>query len=645
MVLLLLVGCRAGGVPARDTAPPPTATSAAVPPATPTPTGYLEYTVRPGDTLRAIAARELGAEDLSTTILDRQTRAPPRDRDRINVGQVLLLPVAPVAGDVAPATPSVTHDPAPNPAGPAELPELPDWIGGAGDLLADLLTRGLGLLIAIGRIAALILLILILILILSRLILLILLILRWRARVVAAVRPWITIRGHQIDLRIVALWQVDKKTMELSLQRRAAGGTWREDRLIHVDMVAAPSDGRRWPPTRPMTVTALNARPGRDVAVVRVVGRWLDDGSLELALRQRHSNGIWSEDLPGVLVVPPEQEEGAYAFGSPVRLRLRTRKVTRRSSTGDARQVSPAPRRPDSAAAPAPASDRVPTQAQVSAPAPPAQMPPSQGPETGYASAALPEEDDGASVPPVDSVPPARSIPPVDSVPPARSIPTADSIRDAYPYELHVLGPVALHMRRTMDDGSTELSKLTGIRESWEPLAVRLAIHASGGGGGAQTAADLGWPVNRVYSYTGKLRDAMVLNLMRAGCKRAEAVKEIKKLIVRSRTGQRFAADLVITDYDIMLQLGDEATQLHAQGRDDLALQVLSEALGLVRAEPLEGVKGSPWITALRAEIRDCVAAMAADAAEWAQAEGWAAAECEQFAAALHRLGPSSGPR
>ena len=275
-------------------------------------------------------------------------------------------------------------------------------------------------------------------------------------------------------------------------------------------------------------------------------------------------------------------------------------------------------------------------------------MPPSQGPETGYASAALPEEDDGASVPTADSVPPARSIPPVDSVPPARSVPTADSIGDAYPYVLRVVGPFEWYMRRTKNDGSTELSKLTGIRESWEPLAVRLAIHASGGVGGAQTAADLGWPIDRVYSYRNKLQKAMAEGLTRAGCKRAEAVKEIKKLILRSRTGQRFAADLVITDYDIMLQLGDEATQLHAQGRDDLALQVLSEALGLVRGELLDGVKGvdgSPWVTAQRAEIRDCVAAMAADAAEWAQAEGWAAAECEQFAAALHRLGPSSGPR
>ena len=443
MVLLLLGGCRAGGVPASDTAPRPTATSTTVPSATPTPTDYRAYTVRPGDTLRAIAARELGAEDLSTTILDRQTRAPPPDRDRINVGQVLLLPVAPVAGDVAPTTPSVTQDPATNPARPAELPELSDWIGGAEDLLADLL-------IAIGSIVALI---LIIILIRSRAWLVrgvtttrAVILFLWTAAswVVAAVRPWMTIRGHQIDVRIVAPGPVYENQMELIVQRRAAGGTWREDRLIHVDMVAAPSDGRRWPPTRPMTVTvtALNARPGRDVAVVRVVGRWLDDGSLELALRQRHSNGIWSEDLPGVLVVPPEQEEGAgrsarlYACASGRAPAEQLPDAQPAPNRSDARQVSPAPRRPDSAAAPAPASDRVPTQAQVSAPAPPAQMPPSQGPETGYASAALPEEDDGASVPPVDSVPPARSIPPVDSVPPARSIPTADSIRDAYPYEV-----------------------------------------------------------------------------------------------------------------------------------------------------------------------------------------------------------------
>ena len=248
-----------------------------------------------------------------------------------------------------------------------------------------------------------------------------------------------------------------------------------------------------------MTVTAPNARPGRDVAVVRVVWRWLDDGSLEFALQQLDSNGTWSEDLPGVLVVPPEQEEWARAFGPPVRLRLR--KGTRRSSTGDAqpapnrsdaRQVSPAPRRPDSAAAPAPASDRVPTQAQVSAPAPPAQMPPSQGPETGYASAALPEEDAGASVPPVDSVPATDSVP------------TADSIGDAYPHEVHVLGPIEWHMRRTMDDGSTELIRLRDIMPSQQPLLARLAIHSRDGVARAQIAADLAMSIVLVHNYTDK---------------------------------------------------------------------------------------------------------------------------------------------
>ena len=213
MVLLLLGGCRAGGVPASDTAPRPTATSTTVPSATPTPTGYREYTVRPGDTLRAIAARELGAEDLSTTILDRQTREGPPDRDRINVGQVLLLPVAPVAGDVAPTTPSVTQDPATNPARPAELPELPDWIGGAEDLLADLL-------IAIRSIGALIILIrsrawLVRGVTTTRAVILFL----WTAAswVVAAVRPWMTIRGHQIDVRIVAPGQVYENQMELGM--------------------------------------------------------------------------------------------------------------------------------------------------------------------------------------------------------------------------------------------------------------------------------------------------------------------------------------------------------------------------------------------------------------------------------------------
>ena len=151
-----------------------------------------------------------------------------------------------------------------------------------------------------------------------------------------------------------------------------------------------------------------------------------------------------------------------------------------------------------------------------------------------------------------------------------------------------------------------------------------------------------------MYTYTGVLKEAMPESLTRTGYTRAEAVEEIAKLFVTSPQGQRFAADLVITDYAIMLRLVDEARHLHAQGRDDLALRVMSGALGLVRGELLDGVKGvdgSPWVTAQRAEIRDCVTAMAADAAEWAQAEGWAAEECEQFAAAMHRLGPSSGPR
>ena len=87
-----------------------------------------------GETANAIAARELGRRRIcQAKILDRQTREPLRDRDLIIVGQVLLLPVAPVAGDVAPSTPSVTEDPASNPARPAELPELPDWPAGVED--------------------------------------------------------------------------------------------------------------------------------------------------------------------------------------------------------------------------------------------------------------------------------------------------------------------------------------------------------------------------------------------------------------------------------------------------------------------------------------------------------------------------------
>ena len=100
----------------------------------------------------------------------------------------------------------------------------------------------------------------------------------------------------------------------------------------------------------------------------------------------------------------------------------------------------------------------------------------------------------------------------------------------------------------------------------------------------------------------------MALHLRSASGYTARAPRsEVEKLFVRTSKLMHLAPDRCTTDYDIMLQLGDEATQLHAQGRDDLALQVLSEALGLVRAEPLKGVKGSPWITALRAEIRDRV--------------------------------------
>ena len=94
-----------------------------------------------------------------------------------------------------------------------------------------------------------------------------------------------------------------------------------------------------------------------------------------------------------------------------------------------------------------------------------------------------------------------------------------------------------------------------------------------------------------------------------------------------------------------MLRLRDEARHLHAQGRDDLALRVMSEALGDRPCGAARGCRCKSLGHALREEIRGCVAAMVDDAVEWAQAEGWAAAECEQFAAALHRLGPSSGPR
>ena len=80
-----------------------------------------------------------------------------------------------------------------------------------------------------------------------------------------------TIRGHEIDVRIVARWQTRKDGMDLVLQWRA-GEEWEDTWLIHDN--TAPSDRRSWLPSQRVTVAALNARSGRDVAVVRVVGRW-----------------------------------------------------------------------------------------------------------------------------------------------------------------------------------------------------------------------------------------------------------------------------------------------------------------------------------------------------------------------------------
>ena len=90
VVPLLLGGCSAE-VPTRDPAPRPTATSTAVSSGTQIATLYREYLVQPGETANAIAARELGAEDLRPTIIDPRTGKPPDD-------SIVGGPGAPAAG-------------------------------------------------------------------------------------------------------------------------------------------------------------------------------------------------------------------------------------------------------------------------------------------------------------------------------------------------------------------------------------------------------------------------------------------------------------------------------------------------------------------------------------------------------------------
>ena len=213
------------------------------------------------------------------------------------------------------------------------------------------------------------------------------------------------------------------------------------------------------------------------------------------------------------------------------------------------------------------------------------------------------------------------------------------SVLDEYPYALYLVGELRWDTQRPRRDGSIARIQMPDVPAFVQPLLVRLAVDARGGLARSQIADDLGWPKNRVYTYTNRLLDSLTNSLQTEGVikQRKAAAEEVGRLFVRSPARLGLAPALWITDYSALMQLADEAQKKYGQGQTQEALQLWSAAVELIRGEPLQGIV-HPWIATLRVEIRAEVERICKEAQHAAMEAGWAPAACQQFDA-IDRLG------
>ena len=124
-----------------------------------------------------------------------------------------------------------------------------------------------------------------------------------------------TAAGGQTErrLRIAAQRHADGST-EVALQQSHGDGQWSDRMLPSQRFVAADTPSWRWLASSPLTV-----RTTYGVQELRIAARRHADGSVEVALQQRHPDGTWGDRLlPARRFIPADVTSGRWLASSPL---------------------------------------------------------------------------------------------------------------------------------------------------------------------------------------------------------------------------------------------------------------------------------------------------------------------------------------
>ena len=124
-----------------------------------------------------------------------------------------------------------------------------------------------------------------------------------------------TAAGGQTErrLRIAAQRHTDGRT-EVALQQSHGDGQWSDRMLPAQRFVAADTPSWRWLASSPLTV-----RTTYGVQELRIAARRHADGSVEVALQQRHPDGTWGDRLlPARRFIPADVTSGRWLASSPL---------------------------------------------------------------------------------------------------------------------------------------------------------------------------------------------------------------------------------------------------------------------------------------------------------------------------------------
>ena len=124
-----------------------------------------------------------------------------------------------------------------------------------------------------------------------------------------------TAAGGQTENRLrIAAQRLTGGRTEVALQQHHGDGEWRDRMLPSKRFVAADAPSWRWLASSPLAVGTTHG-----VQELRIAARRHADGSVEVALQQRHPDGTWGDRiLPALRFVPADVTTGRWLASSPV---------------------------------------------------------------------------------------------------------------------------------------------------------------------------------------------------------------------------------------------------------------------------------------------------------------------------------------